>query len=117
CKDNYLFKMRNSIRIGDMDVDLDLEAEKLANKTKHYLITTLGRLPADAREEEIYSALSYATRETVMINWQASANTFAKHDVRTLYYLSMEFLPGVILGNTITNIDAQEIVKLVMHKL
>lgn len=100
-----------------MELDLDFEAEKLANKTRHYLITTLGRLPAEAKNEEVYSALSYAIRETVMINWQASANTFAKKDVRMLYYLSMEFLPGVILSNTITNISVQEIVKLVLHKL
>ena len=100
-----------------MEIDLDYEAEKLANKTKHYLITTMGRLPDEANDDDFYCALSYALRELVMINWQATANTQTHRDVRTLYYLSMEYLPGRILSNNIANLGSQEIVKLVMHKL
>src|SRR3984885_3657619 len=112
-----IYLNRKICKMGFMEIDLDFEAEKLAKKTRQYLITSMGRLPDEANEDEFYRALSYALRETMMINWQATANTQTKRDVRILYYLSMEYLPGRILSNSITNLASQEVVKLVMHKM
>lgn len=100
-----------------MDIDLDTQAGMLAAKTKHYLITTMGRVSDEANNDEFYRALSYAFREEIMINWLACARTFVKRDVRMLYYLSMEYLPGRILENNITNLSASEMVQMVMQKL
>ncbi|MBN9376950.1 MAG: glycogen phosphorylase [Chlamydiales bacterium 38-26] len=98
-------------------IDIDAIVDSLVNKTKHYLITNLGRVIEDAHTDEIYNALSYALREEVMIHWLASVRTQVKHDVRMLYYLSMEYLPGRILSNGITNIKALDIVQAVLLKL
>lgn len=100
-----------------MEKDLDFEADNLVKKIKHYLITSLGRLVDEADDEEFYRAFSYALREEVMANWKAAAHTHVHNDVRMLYYLSMEYLPGRILSNTITNLSEQEVVRLVMHKM
>lgn len=100
-----------------MTQDLDIPAEMLVAKTKHYLITTMGRVSDEANSEEFYRALSYALREEIMINWLATARTHSKNDVRMLYYLSMEYLPGRIFTNNITNLAANDIVKLVLHKM
>lgn len=100
-----------------MAVDLDYQAEMLIAKTKHYLITTLGRVSDEANSDEFYRALCHALREEIMINWLATARTQMTKDVRTLYYLSMEYLPGRILSNNITNLNSNEIVRLVMHKM
>lgn len=97
--------------------DLDYQAEMLTAKTQHYLITTMGRVSDDANPDEVYRALSYALREEIMINWLASARTQIKNDVRRLYYLSMEYLPGRILSNNIDNLNASEIVNRVFLKL
>jgi glycogen phosphorylase len=97
--------------------DTDAIVDKLANKTKHYLITTMGRIVEDAHTDEIYNALSYALREEVMVHWLACVRTQVKHDVRMLYYLSMEYLPGPILSNNITNLKAYDIVQAVLQKL
>lgn len=91
--------------------------DKLVNRTKHYLITTLGRVAEDAHTDEIYNALSYALREEVMIHWLACIRTQTQQDVRKLYYLSMEYLPGRILSNSITNVKAYEIVQAVLQKM
>ena len=100
-----------------VDVNLDLQSDLLASKTKHYLITTMGRVFDEANIEEVYRAFSYALREEIMINWLACTRTHLKQDPRILYYLSMEYLPGRILSNTITNISATEIVQSTMQKL
>ena len=86
-------------------VDLDYQAEMLTSKIKHYLITTMGRVSEEAHPDEFYRAFSYALREEIMINWLASSRTFIQKDVRMVYYLSMEYLPGRIFSNNITNLE------------
>lgn len=98
-------------------VDLDYQAEMLAAKIKHYLITTMGRVSEEADADEFYRAFSYALREEIMINWLASSRTFVQKDARMVYYLSMEYLPGRILSNNITNLSAQELIARVLTKL
>src|ERR1700691_4473738 len=98
-------------------LDLDYQAEMLIAKTKHYLITTMGRVSDEANPDEFYRALCYALREEIMINWLASARTHMKNDVRMLYFLSMEYMPGRILSNNIDNPNASDIVRLVLTKM
>lgn len=97
--------------------DIEHQAEMLTAKTKHYLITTMGRVSDEANAEEFYRALSYAFREEIMINWLACARTYSKKDVRMVHYLSMEYLPGRILSNNITNLASMDLVRLVMQKM
>ena len=100
-----------------MGIDLDYQAEMLASKVKHYLITTIGRVAEEASGDEFYHALCYAMREEIMINWLATSKTQINKDVRMLYYLSMEYLPGRILSNNITNLNSDDVVGLVLHKM
>jgi starch phosphorylase len=99
------------------NVDLDYQAEMLASKIKHYLITTMGRVSEEAHSDEFYRAFSYALREEIMINWLASARTAVEKDVRKVYYLSMEYLPGRILSNNATNLSAQDLIARVLTKM
>lgn len=100
-----------------MEIDRDYQAEMLAAKIKHYLITIMGRVSEEANPDEFYQALCYTLREEIMINWLSSSRTRIKADARRLYYLSLEYLPGRILGNNITNLCANEIVMAAMQKL
>ncbi len=100
-----------------MEKDIESEAEKLVTKTKHYLITTMGRFSDEANDDEFYRAFSYAMREQIMANWHATAHTYVNNDPRMLYYFSLEYLPGRVLSNNITNLGELEVVKLVMHKM
>lgn len=100
-----------------MDPQLDFKAEMLVQKIKHYLITTMAVTIDEASDEEFYRAFSLTLREEIMINWTASAHTFRKKRERTLYYLCMEYMPGRLAGNNITNMNAIDLVKLVMKKV
>ena len=97
--------------------ELDFRAEMLMLKTSHYLITMMGQTTDEANSDEIYRALCYALREEIMINWLATAKTLSQHNSRTLYYLSMEYLPGRLFSNNILNICAMDVVKLALQKL
>ena len=52
-----------------------------------------------------------------MINWLACTRTYVKKDVRMIYYLSMEYLPGRIFTNNISNLSAFDLVRLTLLKL
>lgn len=97
--------------------DLEYQADTLITKLKHYLITIIGRSLAEANANEIYRALSYTLREEIMMNWLAVGRTIEQHDTRILYYLSMEYLPGKIISNNITNLNSWPIIRMVMHKI
>lgn len=98
-------------------VDLDYQAEMLIAKVKHYLITTMGRVSEEATADEFYRALSFALREEIMMKWVADVRTRTEKDVRTVYYLSMEYLPGRVLSNNITNLAANDLIRLVFQKM
>lgn len=100
-----------------MGIDIDYQVEMLVAKTKHYLITVMGRVADEANADELYRAFCYALREEIMINWLACTRTIAKNDVRRVYYLSMEYLPGRIYSNNITNLGGEEIIRLAFHKM
>jgi len=77
----------------------------------------MGRSAAEANVDEFYRGFCFAFREEVMVNWLANSRTFRDKDVRMLYYLSMEFLPGRLLSNNLTNLHSIDLVKLVMKKM
>ena len=100
-----------------MQMKVNPQAESLANKIKHYLITTMGVTLDEANPEEFYRAFALTLREEIMINWTACMHTFRKKQVRTLYYLCMEYMPGRFLGNNITNIHANDLVNQVLKMM
>ena len=95
---------------------LNGQVDKLVAKVKHYLITRWGKLPEQVSDSEFYEAFSLALREEVMINWSAAYSTYQKKNVRYVYYISMEYLPGKILEDTIKNLEIEELCKEVITK-
>jgi len=97
-------------------IDLEQQADTLVRKIKHYLITVFGRVLERADPDEFYLAFCWSLRETIMINWQASAETWIQNNSRMMFYLSMEYLPGRFLSNNIMNLQNQEVVQRVLQK-
>lgn len=92
-------------------------ADLLADRVKHYLVTQADRTLEEASCSELYLAFCLGLREEIMVNWAASRRSFAEKDARMLYYFSMEYLPGRILGNTATNLQANDLVQGALKKL
>jgi starch phosphorylase len=65
----------------------------------------------DASPEEIYQAVAYAVKDIIVDEWIATHKVYEQQDVKTLYYLSMEFLVGRALGNTLLSIMADRDVR------
>jgi starch phosphorylase len=71
----------------------------------------------EATKEQMYQAVAYAVKDVIIDEWIATHKEYEKQDVKTLYYLSMEFLMGRALGNSIISFMAQSDVKEVLEEL
>lgn len=98
-------------------MDVNAQANTLAQKIKHLIITTSGHTAATATIEEFYQAFCMALREEIMINAAATIDTIQYKKPRTLNFISMEYMPGRLLGNNISNMCAGELVQAVLKKM
>ena len=65
----------------------------------------------EATPNQVFQAVAYAVKDVIIDEWIATHKEYEKKDVKTVYYLSMEFLMGRALGNNIISIMARDEVK------
>lgn len=70
-----------------------------------------------ATEEEIYQATVYAIRDVITDKWLKTHDEYYQKDTKVVYYLSMEFLMGRFLGNSILNLSMYDEIKAVFDEL
>ena len=66
---------------------------------------------------QLFQAVSFAVKDIVVDDWMKTHKTYEEKDVKTVYYLSMEFLMGRALGNILINLKRNDIVKEVLDEL
>ncbi len=71
----------------------------------------------EASAHEIYKAVAFTVRDLVTDKWLATHEVLKKNNPKTLYYLSMEFLMGRFLGNTLINLAAEKNFKKALEEL
>ena len=87
------------------------------NKIYDYTRMVSGKEIEEASEVEVYQAVAFAIKDIILDEWIATYKKYEKDDVRVLYYLSMEFLPGRLLGNIIINLSECKEIKEVIDEL
>ncbi len=65
----------------------------------------------EASMQEIFQAVSFAVKDVIIDDWMASTQAVTEEDPKILYYMSMEFLMGRALGNSLINMTAYQNVK------
>ena len=80
------------------------DAESLKMAILGHLQYTLAELPKHVDSEwEPYVALALAVRDRMIQRWVRTQNTYYERDVKRIYYLSLEYLMGRTLGNSLVN--------------
>ena len=96
-------------------IDFDKEGFKKEVITN---VKTLYRRPIEeAAPQQVFQAVSYAVKDDIIDRWIATHKEYEKKNVKTVYYLSMEFLMGRALGNNLINLTYYDAVKEALDEL
>ena len=71
----------------------------------------------EATKQQVFQAVAYAVKDMIIDRWIATQKEYEKQDVKTVYYMSMEFLMGRALGNNMINLCCYKEVKEVLDEL
>ncbi|MEO0455274.1 MAG: glycogen/starch/alpha-glucan phosphorylase [Cyanobacteria bacterium P01_A01_bin.114] len=91
-----------------------LSIETLRRAIADNLFYVIGRSPETASQNDYYLALAYTVRDRLLQRWIASVKTYHQPQIKTVAYLSAEYLLGPHLGNNLINLGIYETVKQAM---
>jgi starch phosphorylase len=75
------------------------------------LFYVVGKRAEVATDMDHFMALAYTVRDRILARWLTTKGDYVKHHVRTVHYLSAEFLMGPHLANNLLNLGLQEAVR------
>lgn len=78
--------------------------ESLRSTIAHHLLSFLGRDPQRAGKRELYKAIAYTLRDFLIEKWIQTQKSYYTKKRKRVYYLSLEFLIGRSLGNSLINL-------------
>ena len=71
----------------------------------------------EADPQQVFQAVAYAVKDDIIDRWIATQKEYEKLNVKTVYYLSMEFLMGRALGNNLINLTYYNQVKEALEEM
>jgi len=81
------------------------------------MMYSVARDQYNATDLDSFQALAFAVRDRIMERWFATQDAYYRHDVKRVYYLSLEFLLGRLLISSIINLGADDAYGDAIHSL
>jgi glycogen phosphorylase len=85
---------------------LGQDRESLRRSLCNRLVYSLGKDPITATTRDWFNTTAYAVRERLIERWMETMRSYYRSDAKRVYYLSLEFLTGRLLSNSLLNIGA-----------
>ncbi len=89
----------------------------LKQDIENYMKLLFRKPVENATSQQLFQAVAYAVKDIVVDDWLETHKQYEEKDVKTVYYLSMEFLMGRALGNMIINLKQDKVVREVLEEL
>jgi starch phosphorylase len=103
------------IKVEDDRTGLEIPTLKRAFLDNLYYVQ--GRIPEVATKNDYYMALAYTIRDRLLHRWLNTTKMHIEKNVKSVSYLSAEFLMGPHLGNNLINLGLYDKVKEAMAEL
>ena len=101
---------------GNGDYRVSMTAEGLRQDFEQHLRYTLAKDRYTATDRDRYYALARAVRDRLIERWMATQQTHHKQNVKRIYYLSLEFLIGRLLGNNVINLKMEDLCRTTLSR-
>lgn len=82
-----------------------------------HLEYSLGKDKFSATRADIFNAIAYSIRDRMVENWLDTQQSYYNEDQKRVYYLSMEYLMGRTLENSLINFGVLELYKEAIESL
>ncbi|PIE33606.1 glycogen phosphorylase [candidate division KSB3 bacterium] len=80
------------------------QEERFLNTFVKRLLYTLAKDKYAATKRDYYLSAAYAVKDHLVARWTKTQQEYYHQDAKRIYYLSMEFLTGRALGNSLINL-------------
>lgn len=87
---------------------LGLDEASLKRSIANRLVYSVGKDAYTSKPRDWYFSLAYALRDRLMERWMETMRSYYRQDTKRVYYLSLEFLIGRTLVNSVLNMDVEE---------
>ncbi|MDR0480999.1 MAG: glycogen/starch/alpha-glucan phosphorylase [Gallionellaceae bacterium] len=87
---------------------LGMKGESIIADARRYFNYTLGHEYSDRFSYYVYTALAMALRDRLVEHWRHTKTAYYEQDCKQVFYLSLEFLMGRALGNTLLNMGVED---------
>jgi starch phosphorylase len=94
-----------------------LTKKDFLNTINHHMLSFLGRDPQRAGSRDLYKALAYTIRDFLIERWISTQKGYYAKGKKRVYYLSLEFLIGRSLGNSLINLGFYDEIKSVLEEM
>ncbi|MGB7218935.1 MAG: glycogen/starch/alpha-glucan phosphorylase [Vicinamibacterales bacterium] len=82
---------------------LGQDRTSLRRSLANHLIFSLGKNPETATTRDWFATTAYVVRERLVERWMETTQRCYRTDAKRVYYLSLEFLTGRLLSNSLLN--------------
>lgn len=94
-----------------------LNSDAMKQTILEWLIYSVGKDPSTATERDWFTALALAVRDRLVDQWLATGREASEQDKKRVYYLSLEFLIGRSLTNSMANLGIRDACRDAMSEL